>query len=211
MSEVFIFLKEGGMDFSSDTQKEYSEQTFKRLNYSGRQLSNRHFDNCVFSACTFTETAFNRCRFRTCTFKDCDLRLATVRGSAFINSPFESSKITGVNWTTTSWPKGGLFNPVQFADCDISYSVFTGLDLSHIQIVRCVAKGADFAEADLTEADCSYTDFTESRFLHTNLTEADFSHATNYTIMVGLNTLKKTKFSLPEAVRLLDGLDIILV
>ena len=37
---------------------------------------------------------------------DCDLRLAIVRGSAFVNSPFEKSKVTGINWTTTSWPKG---------------------------------------------------------------------------------------------------------
>ncbi len=199
------------MNFTFDAQKEYADQTFKRVSYAGKQVSNRCFDQCVFESCTFTETAVNGCRFRDCTFKECDLRLANVRGSAFINSPFVYSTVTGINWTTTSWPKGGLFNPVRFTDCDISYSVFTGLDLSRIQIVRCVAKGADFAEADLTEADCSYTDFTESRFLHTNLTEADFSHATNYTIIAGMNTLKKTKFSLPEAVRLLDGLDIILV
>jgi fluoroquinolone resistance protein len=199
------------MEFSFDAQNEYSEQSFKRLSYAGKQLNQRYFDHCVFVSCIFTEATFSGCRFRDCTFNDCDLRLATVRGSAFVNSPFEKSKVTGINWTTTAWPKGGLFNPVQFTDCDISYSVFTGLDLSQIQIVRCTAKGADFAEADLTEADCTYTDFTESRFLHTNLSEADFSHATNYSIIASLNTLKKTKFSLPEAVRLLDGLDIILV
>jgi fluoroquinolone resistance protein len=68
----------------------------------------------------------------------------------------------------------------------------------------------DFAEADLTLANCTFTDFTNSRFQHTNLTQADFTGATNYTIAPNLNTLKKTKFSLPEAMALLYGLDIVL-
>ncbi len=199
------------MAYSFDPQKEYRDQTFKRVSYPGKPINGATFENCLFVACTFTETAFNNCKFRDCEFKECDLRLAQVRGSQFVSTRFEQSNVTGINWTTTAWPKGGMFNPVVFTNCDLSFSVFTALDLRRMQIVRCVAKGADFAEADLTAADCTYTDFAESRFLHTNLTEADFSQATNYTIVARLNTLKKTKFSLPEAVRLLDGLDIILV
>jgi hypothetical protein len=42
------------------------------------------------------------------------------------------------------------------------------------------------------------------------LTQADFTGATNYAIAASLNTLKKTKFSLPEAMSLLYSLDIIL-
>ena len=51
---------------------------------------------------------------------------------------------------------------------------------------------------------------TDSRFNHTNLTEADFSDATHYNISAVDNTLKKTRFSLPEAISLLYSLDIIL-
>ncbi len=39
---------------------------------------------------------------------------------------------------------------------------------------------------------------------------ADFRGARNYAIAADLNTLKQAKFSLPEAVALLHGLDIIL-
>jgi uncharacterized protein YjbI with pentapeptide repeats len=77
-------------------------------------------------------------------------------------------------------------------------------------MVECVAKGVDFADADLSQADCGHTDFGESRFLHTDLTEADFVGATNYAIAPNLNVLKRTKFSLPEAMSLLYGLEIIL-
>ena len=69
---------------------------------------------------------------------------------------------------------------------------------------------SDFAEADLSLASCTGTDFADSRFLHTDLTEADFVGARNYAISPSLNVLKKTSFSLPEAVSLLYGLDIVL-
>jgi len=42
------------------------------------------------------------------------------------------------------------------------------------------------------------------------LTEADFTGAKNYAIAASSNTLKKTKFSLPEAMGLLYSLDIVL-
>jgi len=196
------------MDFS---QIEYTDHTFKRVNYSGKQIERRVFDACTFNACVFTETTFSNCTFRACAFHDCDLRLAKLTGSTFTDTKFEQTKLTGINWTTTNWSKGGLFTPVHFTDCDISYDGFVGLDMTKIQIVRCVAKEADFAEANLTQANCTYTDFEGSRFLHTNLTEADFTDATGYAIVASLNTLKKAKFSLPEAIRLLYGLDIVVV
>lgn len=193
------------------SQREYADHTFKHINYSGKQVDQRIFDSCSFTACAFTETALTNCAFRACTFQDCDLRLAKLTGSTFIDTRFEQSKLTGINWTITNWAKGGLFTPVHFADCDISYGGFVGLDLKKIQMIRCVAKEADFAEADLTQADCTYTDFEGSRFLHTNLTEADFTNATGYAIVASLNTLKRAKFSLPEAIRLLYGLDIVVI
>lgn len=199
------------MSFSFDDQEQYGDQTFDRVRYAGRQVVRREFDRCAFADCAFTETAFSLCRFRDCIFKECDLRLAQLRGSTFVNTRFEKSKVTGVDWTVTTWPDGGLFTPVHFNECDISLSSFFGLNLKKTQIIRCTAKEVNFSEADLTQADCTFTDFAESHFLHTNLTEADFTHATNYTIAAGTNTLKKTKFSLPEAVRLLHSLDIVLV
>jgi uncharacterized protein YjbI with pentapeptide repeats len=103
-----------------------------------------------------------------------------------------------------------LFNAIGFERCAISHSIFLGLGLRRVEIVDCLAHGADFAEADLTQANCAGTDFKDSRFLHTDLTEADFTGATNYAIAPKLNVLRKTRFALPEAMSLLYGLDIIL-
>jgi hypothetical protein len=49
-----------------------------------------------------------------------------------------------------------------------------------------------------------------SFFLDTNLSYADFSKAVNYVIDPRANRLKKTVFSMPEAMSLLSAFDIIL-
>ena len=100
--------------------------------------------------------------------------------------------------------------PISFSRCAISHSTFIGMALKEIVVRECVARDVDFREADLTQADLTHTDFADSLFIDTNLTQADLSHARNYTINASLNVLKKTRFSLPEAMSLLYGLDIIL-
>jgi hypothetical protein len=46
--------------------------------------------------------------------------------------------------------------------------------------------------------------------MKTNLSGADFSHATNDAIDPTANRLKKTAFTLPEALSLLEAFDIVL-
>ncbi len=51
-------------------------------------------------------------------------------------------------------------------------------------------------------------DFVGCQFHQTDLSSADFTTARNYFMNAESNKLKKTKFSLPEAVSLLANLDI---
>ncbi len=69
----------------------------------------------------------------------------------------------------------------------------------------------DFRETDLAQANFKGTDLADSLFVATDLTEADLSQARNYRIDPSQNIVKKAKFSLPEAMSLLYGLDIVLV
>jgi uncharacterized protein YjbI with pentapeptide repeats len=118
-----------------------------------------------------------------------------------------------VNWAAASWDERSLIERrfVDFQSCSLDYSLFIGLKLKGIKIQGCSAKHLDFEGADLTAADCSGSNFEASRFVHTNLTKADFSGAVNYLIDARINTLEKTKFSLPEAISLLKSLDIEIV
>lgn len=199
------------MDHLPTTPGEYEDQVFEDLTLRGEVVSRAEFYDCVFVRCSFPETTFRDCRFRDCAFKSCDLSLVHVPNCSFSAVRFEDSKLVGINWTEASWAKEGFLNSVDFFNCVISYSVFFGLNLRRINLTGCVAKDVNFTEADLTEANCTATDFSESRFFHTDLTQADFSGAVNYSINASVNTLSKTKFSLPEAMSLLHSLDIVLV
>ena len=189
-------------------QNDYESLGFKNLELPIQQFSGKEFSNCSFSQCNFNETAFLKCKFRLCTFKDCDLNLVHLEGCSFMNTHFEFSRLMGINWAITDLNQSKLTSPLKFTNCVLNYSTFMGLNLKKLEIVECVARDVDFSEANLCEADFKGTDFTGSRFWHTDLTGADLSKAKNYTIPAHLNTLKKTKFSFPEAMSLLYNLDI---
>jgi fluoroquinolone resistance protein len=202
---------EGEMtDLLAAAPAEYEDQSIDGLALAGEEVLAKEFESCTFAGCSFLETTFTACRFVDCEFVRCDLSLCRVEDCSFTSVKFIDSQVIGVNWTEASWPARGLFNAIGFERCAISHSTFIGLGLRRVEIVDCVARDADFAEADLTQANCAGTDFKDSRFLHTDLTEADFTGATNYAIAPNLNVLRKTRFSLPEAMSLLYGLDIIL-
>ena len=199
------------MDLSATQQDEFISQEFKNLIQKNSFVSKKEFNTCTFVKCVLNETQFKNCLFQDCKFKGCELTLASFDGCSFTNTRFEDCRLISIDWTQTSWAKRKVvFKPVDFVDCVLNHSTFLGLNMKKILISKCLAHDVSFEEADLTQANCSFTDFSNSRFLHTNLTEADFTGAKNYEIAANLNTLKKTKFSLPEAMSLLYNLDICL-
>ncbi len=191
--------------------QQYEGETFTAFAAPMHTFTRTDFIACVFDRCVFTESAFSHCSFTDCRFTGCDLSLARVDGSRFTDTRFHASKLLGIDWT-----KAGdaviskLFLSVHFDDCLLNYATFFGLTLRRGRFVGCVAREVDFREADLTETLCTTTDFTGSKFHHTNLTKADFRGATNYAINPATNTVMKARFSLPEAVSLLSGFDIVI-
>ncbi len=193
------------------TQTEFDGEHFKELQVADNNvITGKMFYDCRFTRCVFREVQFVDCRFRGCHFEACDLSLTAVDGSSFADTHFVQCQVIGVNWANADWPQFTLPKPINFHECAISYSTFFGISLQQSDFVDCIARDADFSEADLTRANCTGTDFTQSRFLHTNLTEADFNGAKNYAINANANVLKKTRFALPEAMSLLYSMDIVL-
>jgi fluoroquinolone resistance protein len=183
---------------------------FKNQDYTDAVLNFKEINEVTFTRCNFSNVQFNECHFRECRFVDCNLSMVTVPSSRFTETTFERCQMVGINWTEAMWEKGGFFRLIDFEDCTLNYSTFFGLKLQKIKLVKCGAREVDFGETDFTGAVFTETDFAGSIFMHTNLTQADFTNARNYIINPQHNTLKKTKFSLPEAMNLLHGLDIIL-
>ncbi len=188
----------------------YNGQTFDNLALHNLIIERSEFEDCEFRACSFQDVRWQGCSFLHCVFKDCQWHLNQVTDSSFKDVTFENSTVIGVDWTQASWPRKSLFCALQFTRCVLNHSTFIGLSLRDLRLEECMAHDVDFEETDLTQAICRGTDFMNSRFCRTILTKADFSGAKNYSISAQQNTLKKTKFSLPEAMSLLYHLDIIL-
>jgi uncharacterized protein YjbI with pentapeptide repeats len=138
------------------------------------------------------------------------LRLTQFELCRFQNTTFRKTRLVGIDWTKIEWGKNVLQPAFHFHQCNLSYGNFFGCPLKGCTVSECLLQEADFAEADLSYTNCQRSDFSKARFFHTNLTDANFMNAQQYNINAANNVLKRTKFSLPEAVALLHSLDIIL-
>ncbi len=202
------------MDLSPaiSSRAHYVDQAFRDAQLEpGGEILSSEFQDCVFLHCSFAQSVLRHCRFVNCVFGECDLSLVQVPGCRVTSTRFEKCKVIGVNWSAADWPKTGLANPLGFVDCALSHSTFMGLTLPGMEVRDCVALDVDFRDADLSRANFAGTDLAQSLFARTNLSEADLSRARNYHIDPGQNTLKRARFSLPEAMSLLHSMDIVIV
>ncbi|MBG0788250.1 MAG: pentapeptide repeat-containing protein [Anaerolineaceae bacterium] len=189
-----------------------TDEKFKNLDLSGETLESLEFIGCEFQNCKLIESTLKSLRFEDCTFTHCDLSLVKLPGSQFKRVTFDTCRLMGVNWSAANWEKKSLleYTHVSFKDCLLDHAIFIGLHLKSTAFTGCRAHSLDFEGANLTRANFHNTDLEGSRFVQCDLTEADFTGASNYQINASENTLHKTRFSLPEAIALLHGLDIIL-
>ncbi len=193
------------------TQRDFTDSEFKKVTLpQGQVMQAIDYSGCSFTRCLFREVSFLDCKFLNCTFKDCDLNLAKLTGCTFAETRFEDSKLMGVDWTVTAWGRAKLvaLKPADFYGCLLNYNVFMGMNLRKVALSTCTALDAGFEDANLTEADCRGTDFSGSRFTRADLTKADLRGARNYAISPLTSKIKGAKFTLPEALSLLNGLDI---
>lgn len=183
----------------------YYQQKFSKLILKDEAISPKEFEDCVFESCSFTDCKFTGLKFINCTFNECVLSAIAAPGSRFLEVQFNKCKVLGFNWSKTTNLRGLVFN-----ECQLNYSDFSYKKIPEVKMLRCEAQEVDFTETDMTGADLRNTNFDKSRFFNTNLSGADLRGAHSFYIDVKNNTLKKARFNFPEAVTLLNSLDIII-
>ncbi|MBT3241131.1 MAG: pentapeptide repeat-containing protein [Chloroflexi bacterium] len=192
----------------------YENERFSKLILEKGRVEHVEFHDCEFNKSSFCESSFIKCIFNNCRFTSCDLSNIGINNSSFIHTKFMGSKMIGIDWVSSGLGKKEIIkinNPISFYDCVLNYSVFLGLDLKNVQIEKCLAKEVDFSEAVLKGANFLNSDLAGSIFNQTDLTQANFVGAKNYSIVPGVNKLKGTKFSMPEAMSLLYSMEIEIV
>ncbi len=186
-------------------EETYYQETFSGLSLADETVKSVTYEECIFSNCSFINTKFTDCRFTNCKFNDCTLSAVTPMNCRLDGAVFNNCKTIGIDWTKTQ-----QFRDIVFKNCQLNYSNFRFMKILKIKMVSCEVKDADFTEADLSQGDFTGTDFEKTRFVKTNLSGANFKNARNYVIDPRANTLKKTRFSYPEVISLLNSLDIII-
>jgi uncharacterized protein YjbI with pentapeptide repeats len=178
---------------------------FENLVPDGTDWTDLEFEECRFQSVRLPEVRWSGLTLLDCTFMDCDLSNLHPLNCRIRNCRFVDCKLLGIDWTT-----GTALDGVTFQGCRLDYGNFSYLDLRHGKWLECSAREVHLVGTDLSQGDFSGTSFLGSTFSGTNLSHADLREASDYAVNPTGNTLHKTRVSLPEAVNLLRGLDILL-
>jgi fluoroquinolone resistance protein len=189
--------------FGAETS--FRGRTFAKLDAAAHAFDGLEFDTCVFSECSFSGAALKRWHMTDCRFEDCDLTAARITTSRLRGVAFKNCRAGGVNWAGAS-----SLDDLSFEHCVLDHGVFSGAKLPRFSAIDCRLRDADFAEADLRSAVFARSDLRGCRFFGADLSAADLRGAFDYLIDARQTKMKKTRVSLPEAVSLLSGLDVIL-
>jgi uncharacterized protein YjbI with pentapeptide repeats len=104
-----------------------------------------------------------------------------------------------------------FFFSANFENCMIQCCNFSDLNMKKANFSGSKIKECYFMNTCLNGANFSGAELLGTTFHNCDLCKADFSRTTQYSIDPGTNKIKKAKFSLPEVVGLLHGLDITIV
>lgn len=171
----------------------------------------RHvYSECTFERCHFADMALNDVVFANCAFTACTFRNVDVAGLGMQNASFRASACIGVDWSETR-RRGRLF-PLfkEIHGCTLKFNNFFKMKLPKMSVADSSLLDCAFMECDLSGSSFRRVDFQDTTFQECNLTKADFREAINYRINTAANRISKARFSMPEAVGLLCGLDIII-
>jgi fluoroquinolone resistance protein len=186
----------GKMHTTTQTQELYNQ----RFNYlKGFEQSGLDITQCSFSSCDLSEVHFTGI-LDSCVFTECNLSLtsfqdAKLQGVSFVNCKLEGVDFTKVNTLGLTLSFAGcLIRSCNFSFVELNKTSFKDSELADTDLIGCSLKQSSFVNAV----------FRNVTFHATNLEKADFTGASGYAINPLTNQIKGAKFSLPDAVSLLE-------
>jgi uncharacterized protein YjbI with pentapeptide repeats len=184
------------------------DQKFENLSYKNETLENIEYDDCVFEKCQFTEVKMIGCIFNQCEFRDCEFKLIKFDYCRMQNATFYNTLLMGINWDELQAGGAKSFPVETFNNCVLKFNNFIQAFLAKFDFSTCSIMDCFFLECSMNKVNSRNVIFKETNFTECNLSESDFRGATNYSIDILTNNIKKAKFSFPEVIALLDSLDI---
>ncbi len=188
--------------FSKET--EFQDETFSKLDLENKIISHKFFFDCVFKNCNFSYANFQSSLFEDCFFLNCNFSLTKMLKAQIRGVVFDSCKIIGVDFTKCDT----LIMEFSIEESTIKNCIFSDLCLRKTKLYKSDLIECDFVNTDLSETNLFESNFSGSLFHNTNLMGANLINCANYNIDPLKNNIKKAKFSLPEALSLLNFFEI---
>ena len=176
------------------------DHTFENQTFDKLVLTSKVFSYCEFVNCKINEVDFSNGRFSECKFHQSQISMSSVKSCKIQSVVFSESKIVGIDFAVCN----PLLLSMEFTNCSVQGANFDQLKLNDSRFFKSIVKECSFVEADLTLASFKGCDLAGSIFNNTILNETDFSEAFSYVIDPMNNKLKGAKFTLPEAIALLE-------
>lgn len=173
-------------------------------------IENTEYSECEFSKCVFANVTLRNAVFSNCVFTDSILRNVTFCESSMLNGTFECCALMGLDWSVLRRHDARLPLLTAIRSCALKYNTFMGMKMDKMDFSDSTLYDCFFQECGLKQTDFRRCDLENTVFQNCNVAKADFRDARKYRINVMNNIITKAKFSLPDAIGLLDGFDIVI-
>ena len=173
-------------------------------------LEDTEYRECTFRGCSFATVVMRNVKFVNCIFADCVLKSVTFRACSMLNSTFRNCALVGLDWSSVRRHGARLPLLTAMRSCTIKYNTFIDVSLARMDFAESTLHDCYFQDCSLKQALFRGGDLQNTVFQNCDLSKADFREARNYSINVQNNKVAKARFSLPEAVGLLAGFDIVI-
>jgi len=194
-------------------EKEYVGEVFSELEKKDICIEGALFEDCIFEYCSFDNLQLRNCSFSGCNFIGTRFSGLSFERTQAIGNDFERCTLIGVDWSLISDERKRAMNLLPFdrlLKCTLRHCVFYGLDLTKADLSESDLAGSYFDDCILRDARFCESELIKTSFAHCDLSGADFTHAKNYFFSLETNRVKGARFTLPEAIELLNALGIVI-
>lgn len=191
-----------------DNVSGWSDERFVGVRTGEMVFAGKEFEVCSFVACDLTEESFRNSRFYDCRFEQCEMALVDLVGASLRSVVLENCRLSGVNFSQLHRDPLGV--EATFVGCDLSFTLFRGLDLTRFGFEDCRLASAEFAGCKLAEVSFTGSDLGGCNFDDCDLTDADLRRARNYVVSPFSNRIRGMRVTMPEAIGLLASLEVVI-
>ena len=179
-----------------------------KLRYHAETLKGMVYEDCTFEDCVFDATTFDHCRIHNCIFHNCSFVMPQSRYTDMRFCTFWNCSLISVDFASFVSDEY-IRDPVSsLEDCNLKYCSFHGMDFKEMDLSGNRFTRCSFEDCDMEGASFKGCDLNGTSFAFCDLRKADLRNASGYAVDIFNNKLKEAKFSSPEALSLLSGLDI---